>query len=130
MAKERRCFVCLKTYTYCPNCQGYDPAETWKFLVHDKTCLELYNLWQSYRGGEISKDDAATVLKSFDLTNILASGSPVVDVFKEILDIKDTPKIEEVLDEPKVETKVENKKEDVKTEEKTVKSHKQFNHKK
>lgn len=102
-AKERICFCCGKVYQYCPSCKGYDPNKTWMFLVHDENCLDVYNVWQQYRGKEISKEEAAKVLKALDITNILASKSPVVPVLKEILDIKDEPKIELEIDEEIVE---------------------------
>lgn len=73
------------------------------FIVHDEKCLDVYNVWQQYRGKEISKEEAAKVLKALDITDILASKSPVVPVLKEILDIKDEPKVEPEIDEEIVE---------------------------
>lgn len=100
--KDRICLCCGKTYQYCPSCKGYDPEKTWMFLVHDEKCLDVYNIWQQYRGKEIDKDTAAKALKALDVTEILKSGSPVVPVLKEILDIKDEVK-EEIAEEKEVE---------------------------
>jgi len=121
-AKERICLCCGKVYQYCPSCQGYDPNKTWMFLVHDENCLDVYNVWQQYRGKEISKEDAAKVLKALNVTDILKSKSPVVPVLKEILDIKDEPKVEEKKEDEKVETKP--------VEEKPVEEKRPFNNQK
>ena len=107
MAKERVCFCCGTHYYYCGNnCKDYDPNKTWMYLVHDEKCLDVYNVWQQYRGKEISKEDAAKVLNVLDVSDILKSKSPVVPVLKEILDIKDEVK-EKIIDEKDVEKDVE-----------------------
>lgn len=104
MAKERTCFCCLKHYEYCAHgCKEFDPAKTWMYLVHDERCLDVYNTWQQYRGKEITKEDAAKVLKALNVDDILKTNSPVVPVLKEILDIKDEPKVEPEIDEEIVE---------------------------
>lgn len=121
-AKDRICLCCGKVYQYCPSCKDYDPNKTWMFLVHDENCLDVYNVWQQYRGKEISKEDAAKVLKALNITDILKSKSPVVPVLKEILDIKDEPKVEEKKEDEKVETKP--------VEEKPVEEKRPFNNQK
>lgn len=101
-AKERICFCCGKKYKYCNTCGDYDPDKTWMFLVHDEKCLDVYNVWQQYRGKEITKEEAAKVLKALDVTEILKSNTMVVPVLKEILDIKDEPKKVETKEQPEV----------------------------
>lgn len=121
-AKDRTCFCCGKTYQYCPQCKEYDPTETWKFLVHSQKCLDVYNVWQAYRGKEMTKEEAANVLKALNVDEILKANTPVVPVLKEILDIKDiTPVIEKTEEVEKQEEKTDNSQ---------GKQQKQNNHKK
>jgi len=97
MAKERTCFCCMTKYEYCHSCKDYNPVETWRYLYHDQNCKMIGDIWFAYRGKEISKEDARAALKSFDLSKILKSGSPVVPELKEILGIDlEEPKNEEV----------------------------------
>ena len=113
MAKERRCLCCLRSYMYCAhNCQDYDPNKTWMYLVHDERCLDVYNTWQQYRGEQITKQEAARILKALRVEDdILKTNSPVVPVLKEILDIKDEVVEEEVKEElPEEKETVESKK--------------------
>ena len=104
-AKERICFCCGKKYKYCNTCGDYDPDKTWMFLVHDEKCLDVYNIWQQYRGKEITKEEAAKVLKALDVTEILKSNTMVVPILKEILDIKDEPKKAETKEQVEVAKK-------------------------
>jgi hypothetical protein len=107
-AKERICFCCKTHYKYCPSCKGYDPNETWKFLVHDENCLAVYDIWQAYRSKKMNKDDAAKALSALKIDYIIKSDSPVVPEIKEILGIVDEPE-EVVVEEDKSEDIVENK---------------------
>lgn len=107
MAKERICGVCMCHYKYCGNCEDFDPNKTWMYLVHDERCLDVYNIWQQYRGKEMSKEDAAKALKALRVEDdIIKTKSMVVPVLKEILDIKDEVK-EEIAEEKEVEKKEE-----------------------
>ena len=56
--KEKKCFICGKTYTYCPHCKDANPEESWKILFHDDKCRDISRIWYAYRGKEISKEEA------------------------------------------------------------------------
>lgn len=96
MAKERTCFCCMTKYEYCHSCKDYNPVETWRYLYHDSNCKTIGDIWFAYRGKEISKEDARAALKTFDLSKILNSGSPVVPELKEIMGVKEEPKEEKI----------------------------------
>lgn len=58
MSHERKCLMCGKSYRYCSHCNDFDPTETWKYLYHDKKCMDIANIWYAYRGKEISQEKA------------------------------------------------------------------------
>ena len=107
-AKERICFCCKTHYKYCPSCKGYDPNETWKFLVHDENCLAVYDIWQAYRSKKMNKDDAAKALKALKVDHIIESNSPVVPELKEILDIVGEQEETEVVEKETKEVSEDN----------------------
>ena len=95
--KERTCICCGTKYSYCPTCAGYDPNQTWKFIAHDEKCFEVFNAWQSYRGNEISKEEAAKIFKALNVENIIKADTAVGKGIKEILattEKKEEPKPE------------------------------------
>ena len=58
MAEERTCIICGTHYKWCNTCHDYDPTETWKYLYHDASCMNVSIIWRAYRGNEISKAEA------------------------------------------------------------------------
>ena len=87
---ERKCFCCGEIYYYCgQGCKGDAPNEPWRMLFHDENCKAAYELWQSYRGKEISEADLKKVLENMDLTKILASDTALAKDFKDILKTED-----------------------------------------
>ena len=98
MAHERTCFVCKTKYQYCAHgCRDYNPNEPWRYLFHDYKCRDIYEIWQQYRGKEITKEQAKELLSAFEgIDEIIASNSPVTSEIKEIFDIHEKPVQEEV----------------------------------
>lgn len=86
---ERKCFCCEKIYHYCGHgCKDDNPNEPWRFLFHDENCKKVYELWQAYRGKEITEDSLREKLNSMNIKAILASNSMISQDFKKILDEK------------------------------------------
>ena len=115
MAHERKCMMCGEQYSYCSHCNSFDPKETWKYLYHDKTCMEISNIWYAYRGKEISKEEAREKMSALkpNIDNVLKYTSIAA---REIREIFDVPEKNEVAEETKVEPEVEQVVEEVKTE--------------
>ena len=102
--------VCGKEYEWCPKgCKGSDPAETWRTLFDSGRCKTVYEIWQQYRGKQINKEEAKTILRQVKVNDFLSMDSILVPVIKEILDIVEKPVVteepvtveEEVSDEEK-----------------------------
>ena len=113
--KDRNCFCCGKTYHYCGHgCKDDNPNEPWRFLFDNENCKVAYDLWQSWRGKEISEDELRDILVKMNLKDILASNTMVSKDFKKILGSdkkyakKQTKRYEEVV-EHKVEEKASDK---------------------
>lgn len=139
MAHERKCFCCGVEYQYCAHgCKEYDPLETWRYLVHDYKCKDIYDIWQQYRGKEITKEAAKAALEALgDLSYVIHGGTPVVPVLKEILDIVDEEeeKPEEVVEPVEADSSKEEVKEEKEfknpseTKEKKFDRHNKYNKK-
>ena len=112
MAHERKCFCCGAEYKYCgQGCAGEDPRETWRFLFDSENCRDVYEIWQSVRGNEISRSDAAKVFKSMNIKKIVAADTMVSKDIKQILKENEEDKHYNKAEEQKVEVKEEPKSE-------------------
>ena len=113
MAKERTCFMCGTQYEWCNTCHDFDATETWKYLYHDKKCLEVSRIWYSYRGGEISKDEAKKRMDKYPETiaAILEYTSVPANEIKNIYSVPEKEPIEnnkletDIVEEQPVEEK-------------------------
>ena len=97
MSVKRTCFMCGTEYEWCNTCHDFDATETWKYLYHDRNCLEVSKIWYSYRGGEISKDEAKKRMDKYPETiaAILEYTSiPAVEI-KEIYNVPEQEPIKE-----------------------------------
>lgn len=86
MAELRRCIVCGKIYEYCIHCGDSKQDELWKYVYHDKNCMAINHVLRSYRGGEISKDEAKTQMDQYpqNIAIILNSDSIIANEIKDI----------------------------------------------
>lgn len=93
MAHERKCMMCGQNYKFCSHCNDFDPTESWKYLYHDKKCMDIANIWYAYRGKEISKDVAKEQMSQIkpNIDEVLKYDSLAAKEIKEIFDIKAEP---------------------------------------
>ena len=86
MSQERKCFACGLRYRWCNTCHDYDPKESWKYLYHDKDCLEISRIWYAYRGNEITKEEAKRRMDQYPETieMILINDSVMANEIKDI----------------------------------------------
>ena len=98
MRNERICLMCGTHYSFCPHCKESKPDEMWRFLYHDRKCLELSDLWHAYRGNEISKKEAQRKMSELkpNIDDVLKYTSGAAREIREIFDIDG--KTEEVKD--------------------------------
>ena len=67
---NRRCLICGKEYSYCPNCGPDKKKPTWYALFHGENCNAIYDACTEYRDGIIDLATARNRLKSLDLSGI------------------------------------------------------------
>ena len=118
MAVKRTCFMCGTEYEWCNTCHDFDATETWKYLYHDKECLDISKIWYAYRGNEISKEEARKRMDKYPnmIALILENDSNPANEIKEIYNVPkqkltEETDVENVTDEEQsVEEKVDNSK--------------------
>lgn len=98
MAVKRTCFMCGAEYEWCNTCHDFDATETWKYLYHDKNCLDISKIWYAYRGGEISKDEAKKRMDKYPETivAILENTSVPANEIKNIYSVPEKEPIENI----------------------------------
>lgn len=86
MAELRRCIVCGKIYEYCIHCGDSKQDELWKYVYHDENCMAINHILRSYRGGEISKDEAKQRMDQYpqNIAIVLNSDSIIANEIKDI----------------------------------------------
>lgn len=106
---ERKCIVCGKTYSFCPSCKNASSGDGWRFLYHDENCRDMCEILFSYRGKEITKEQAKRKLMVYkpNIDDTLKNDSITAKEIQDIFDIK--KEVEEsdkevIEEEVKVET--------------------------
>ena len=116
MNMERTCMMCGKQYKFCGHCNDFDPSESWKYLYHDEKCMDISKVWYAYRGKEITKDEAKSLMKKItpNIDDVLKYTSIPAMEIREIFGVVEIkPEAKEQIEES-VEVDVETK--DVKDE--------------
>lgn len=70
MAHERKCIVDLKEYKYCPHCNKYNSAETWRTIFCSENCRGIYKVVERFKSNGISALEAQELLKEYDLSGM------------------------------------------------------------
>ena len=122
MSEKRKCCVCGKEYEWCMKCNSNKPGESWKFLYHDKNCLQIANILRLYRGKAISKDEAKSKMDEYSesITMALKYDSIMAKEVQEIYN-SNKNKSEEIADDNKDDVIEENKFDDQTIKKTTVK---------
>lgn len=68
---NRKCVICGKIYSYCPNgCAEDREKPTWMTNFHEENCREIYyTCVNTVIGNSLSKAEAKKRLKKLDLSN-------------------------------------------------------------
>ena len=69
---HKTCVVCGKEYEYCPNCAKYNTLPKWHTIFHDENCKTIFEICNSFVGGDITKEEAKAALAKCDLKNMKA----------------------------------------------------------
>ncbi len=88
MAKKITCTVCGKKYEYCHSCGNYDPYEAWRYAYCSENCRAFYNITNEYGHQNISKQEAYSLLKDLDFTNMENFHPAIQKYSKEIMEVQ------------------------------------------
>lgn len=64
------CYVCGKSYRYCPNCAEFADAPTWLNMYDEEECFTIDNVLNAFWFGHITKDEANEKLKGINLGKV------------------------------------------------------------
>lgn len=97
MAKSNRsCYLCGKTYAYCPNCGRHDPIYMATFC--SENCRDIFKSLSQYGCNLISAEDCKELLECCDLQPELYKESTRKNIAK-ILGTQSEEVIEEIIPE-------------------------------
>lgn len=89
MANNKECWICGKTYNYCPKCEK---VGSWRAIACSPEHFQIDTIIREYREGIITKNEAVSLFDNiginnkYDFKNILPS---VVNDIKKIIDMPD-----------------------------------------
>lgn len=79
MKVNKKCAVCGTAYHYCTGCKEDINMPRWKFLFHDENCKNIYDIINSYKTNEITKEQAKSRLGKLELPDIVSGFKATVD---------------------------------------------------
>lgn len=123
---NRVCVVCNKQYRYCPSCNEDWNKPTWMVLFHDENCKNIYTYTNDYSHGDMTKEDAMTLLNKCDLSK-LECFQPIIKKTIEGIIASDDPATKKSEEQNEVAQEQETRAENVETsfhEKKISKKHK------
>ena len=70
MPTPRKCIICRKEYTYCPNCGHADPTETWRNSFCSENCRSIFKVCQDFVAGSIKPAEAKKKIDELDTSRL------------------------------------------------------------
>lgn len=68
--KLRICATCHSKYDFCPRCDKDKNKELWHFTFCSENCKNIYDTASKYENGQISANEAKTLLDNLDLSKL------------------------------------------------------------
>lgn len=87
MAHKRICYICRKTYSYCPQCEEDAMKPTWMFAFCSEKCKKINDILAGHTSGRISTQEAKRALEEikFSIEDISEKQKSDIQHAKEIL---------------------------------------------
>ena len=108
MAKQnnRKCIICGKSYSYCPQCGRDAGKPTWYFIFDGQNCHDIYEVCTQYRDNEINAEKAYELVSKLDLSMMGDFPESTRLQIEEIIRLHEESAVEvaTVVEEEKVET--------------------------
>lgn len=67
--RNRECYLCGESYSYCPTCSQDRMKPTWMSEFHSESCKNIFDICTRFNMKLMSKTEAQVALKSCDLSN-------------------------------------------------------------
>lgn len=85
MKNNRKCIVCGKEYSYCPNCHGDYGKEYWHVNYCDENCKKIYEACAGYSAKQYDKEATAKRLMACDLSGLNHFDEIVKQIINEVM---------------------------------------------
>lgn len=80
---NRKCIICGKEYSFCPNCNDDAGKPYWYINYCDENCKKIYEACAGFSAKQYDKKATAQRLKNCDLSNM----DHFDDTIKEIINV-------------------------------------------
>lgn len=99
MKNNRKCICCGTAYAYCDSCPSDRHKESWYAIYCSENCRKIFKAANDFFFGELTKEQAAEIILSCDLSNLENFNPVVCEDVNGILKVAepDAPIIEEVV---------------------------------
>lgn len=103
---NRKCCICGRSYSYCPQCGADAGKPTWYFIFDGQNCHDIYEVCTQYRDKEIDAETAYELISKLDLSQIEDFAESTRLQIEEIIKLHEdaTTIVAEVVKEEKPET--------------------------
>jgi hypothetical protein len=69
--RQRECYLCGETYSYCPTCSQDRTKPAWMAEFHSENCKDIFDICTRFNMELLIKDEAKSAIEKCDLTNKL-----------------------------------------------------------
>jgi hypothetical protein len=107
MNKNRKCICCGTAYTYCDSCPSDRYKESWYAIYCSENCRKIFKAANDFFFEKSTKEEAAEIILSCDLSNLENFKPGVREDIEDILKIAepDEPVVVEPVVTPKKKKK-------------------------
>ncbi len=67
---NRKCYLCGKTYYYCPNCTNDYNKPTWMFMFESENCFKIFNALQLHYQKSLTDEEMLTIIDNSDISEL------------------------------------------------------------
>lgn len=91
--RQRECYLCGETYSYCPTCSQDRTKPSWMAEFHSENCKDIFDICTRFNMELLTKEESVKALEKCDLSNKLNFRPSVQNTLSNLL------KVEEVIEE-------------------------------
>lgn len=85
---NRTCFVCSRSYRFCPTCAEYESWPYWHVMFHDANCHDIWYVLSDFENGVITKEEAIEKMNHLDASVIDKNNKNVMDSYNKLFGLK------------------------------------------